>query len=114
LILRAIFFAKTGSGQAERNLKQGSCFTVCAGEVEKITIFRDNPQGVVAVKFVEGGAAQLAIEKMHRAKMAGREVTCEYFDNITDYRVKEDEKKVQERVDSFDDFLNEDVNPNKI
>ena len=25
-------------------------------QVEKITIFRDNPMGVVAVKFIEGGA----------------------------------------------------------
>ena len=57
--------------------------------------------GVVAVKFVEGGAAQLAIEKVHRSKMAGREVTCEYFDNITDYRMKEDETKVEERTESF-------------
>ena len=84
------------------------------GEVEKITVFKDNPLGVVAVKFVEGGAAQLAIERMHRAKMAGREVTCEYFDNITDYRMKEDEKQVEKRIDSFGDFLNEDVNPDKI
>ena len=45
--------------------------------------------------------AQLAIEQVHRSKMAGREVTCEYFDNITDYRMKEDETKVEERVESF-------------
>ena len=72
------------------------------GEVEKITVFKDNPLGVVAVKFVEGGAAQLAIERLHRAKMAGREVTCEYFDNITDYRMKEDEKQVEKCADARD------------
>ena len=84
------------------------------GEVEKITIFQNNPDGVVSVRFKEGGAAEMAIETLHRSKMAGREVTCEYFDGITDYRVKETAEVAKAREEDFGDWLEQDSNPDKI
>ena len=43
-----------------------------------------------------------------------RQVTCEYFDGITDYRWKEDDEVTQQRVEDFDSFLTSGANPNKI
>ena len=84
------------------------------GEVEKITIFQNNPDGVVSVRFKEGGAAEMAIETLHRSKMAGREVTCEYFDGITDYRVKVTAEVAKAREEDFGDWLEQDSNPDMI
>ena len=45
-----------------------------------------------------------------------REVRCEYFDGITDYRVipEADAKAEGARLEAFGDFLNTEHNPNKI
>ena len=83
------------------------------GDLEKITVFENSPEGVVTVKFTEGAAAEIAMESMNGAKVTGRQVKCEHFDGIADYRVKESEEQAQQRVEEFEDWLHTE-NPNKI
>jgi HIV Tat-specific factor 1 len=83
------------------------------GDLEKITVFENSPEGVVTVKFTEAAAAEIAVGSMDGAKMSGRQVKCEYFDGITDYRVKESEEQAQQRVEEFEDWLHTE-NPNKL
>eukprot|EP01051_Picozoa_sp_SAG22_P003828 SAG22_NODE_192_length_15668_cov_4.492389_2_plen_126_part_00 len=44
----------------------------------------------------------------------GRPITCEFFDGITDYRMKDDAATEKQRVADFGDWLAGGSNPNKI
>lgn len=82
------------------------------GNVEKITIFSKNPQGVVIVKFTQPTAASEAAayyngEKAPK-KFGGREMEAVYWDGVTDYTVKDfvkEEKETEQRLDEFGDWL---------
>jgi len=86
------------------------------GELEKVHIFQKNVLGVVSVRFKESAAAAMCIEGMNSKKMAGRVVTVEYFDGVTDHRVKDTDELEQQRIAEFGSWLEGDdqANPNKI
>ena len=81
------------------------------GTVEKITIFSKHPSGVVIVKFAQPNAASDAVNRFNRTSFdvgSKKTVEASYWDGVTDYTVKDDEKEAQDaekRLDEFGDWL---------
>eukprot|EP00956_Cyclotella_meneghiniana_P031056 scaffold80424_cov70-Cyclotella_meneghiniana.AAC.4 len=81
------------------------------GTVEKITIFSKHPSGVVIVKFAQPNAASDAVNRFNGTSFDGgskKTVEASYWDGVTDYTVKDDEKEAQDaekRLDEFGDWL---------
>eukprot|EP00457_Paulinella_chromatophora_P005683 gb/GEZN01005700.1/.p1 GENE.gb/GEZN01005700.1/~~gb/GEZN01005700.1/.p1 ORF type:complete len:501 (-),score=110.82 gb/GEZN01005700.1/:176-1678(-) len=79
------------------------------GEIEKITVFEGNAEGVVAIKFKLPSSAKACIELMHDRFFAQRQIVCEFFDG-TDYRVGVEAAEgqiddLEKRVEEFGKFL---------
>lgn len=75
------------------------------GEVEVLTVFERNPEGVVAIKFVEPEAAVKCLEVMNGRFFAKRQLVAEWYDGVTNYKVKETEADQKHRLDAFGDWL---------
>jgi len=75
------------------------------GEVEKIKVFERNPEGVVAVKFEDASAAARCIEVMNGRFFGGRQLEADYYDQFTNYTVKETDTQQESRIESFGDWL---------
>lgn len=95
VILKNVFDAATAEYDVIREDMAEGC-SVC-GEVEKITVFERNAEGVVAVKFVSSEAAKRCIELMDRRWYDRRKISASFFDGTTDYRYKESEEDRQRR-----------------
>eukprot|EP00871_Galdieria_phlegrea_P000399 jgi/Galph1/135/GphlegSOOS_G4803.1 len=78
------------------------------GELEKVTVFEKNPEGVVAVRFQSAAAAESCIEVMSGRWFGGRQLVAEYYDGKTDYRHKETEEERKQRIKNFEDWLGAD------
>jgi len=93
-----------------KNEIQEECTRI--GPVEKITVFEDNPLGVVSVKFKHPKDAHECINRMNRRYFDQRILECFYWDGSTDYRSKETEEEQMERLENFgEDLLHENANP---
>eukprot|EP00953_Heterococcus_sp_UTEX-ZZ885_P010033 5866-Heterococcus_DN1.PRE.7 len=79
------------------------------GPLEKITVFSRNAAGPVVVKFGTAYAAEECIKRMEGRWFGKRKLRCHYWDGITNYVVKEDDSKEQERLDEFGDWLENQV-----
>lgn len=77
------------------------------GEPEKMTLFTKNPQGVVVVKFKTAYSAAECIKLMHNRFFAGRQLTCTYWDGVTDYTVEVAEEVEEQRIEQFGDWIEE-------
>ena len=81
------------------------------GEPEKITLFAQNPQGVIVVKFKTAFAAAACVEVMHQRFFGGRQLACTYWDGATDYTVQptsaESDQVEAHRVGHFGDWIDE-------
>jgi len=55
------------------------------GKIEKITVFDGNPEGVIAIKFVNSASAEKCIDIMHGRFFGGRQIVCQFFDGHTNY-----------------------------
>jgi HIV Tat-specific factor 1 len=78
------------------------------GAVEKITIFANNPRGVVIVKFAQPAAASEAIKLWDGRIFNGRKVEATFWDSVTDYNVRDEEKEkaeTEKRHEQFGDWL---------
>jgi HIV Tat-specific factor 1 len=80
------------------------------GEIDKITVFSQNPLGIVVIKYKTSFAAQECIRVMDGRYFAGRRLTAHYWDGVTNYSstnnpatATEDEDKA--RLDDFGDWL---------
>ncbi|GJQ11646.1 hypothetical protein GpartN1_g3437.t1 [Galdieria partita] len=78
------------------------------GEIEKLTVFERNPEGVVAVRFRSPAAAESCIELMSGRWYGGRQLEAEFYDGKTDYRYKETEQERKERIKKFEEWLGAD------
>lgn len=78
----------------------GSC-----GAIEKLHVFEGNADGVVLVKFQDGGGARRCIDVMHGRWYDRRKVDAEYYDGVTDYRVKETAAERAEREAKWQAWL---------
>jgi RNA recognition motif-containing protein len=79
------------------------------GTVEKITVFSNNPAGVMIVKFANPTAASEAVTKFNGMVLRnGRKVVASYWDGVTDYTCRDEvteEKEAEKRLDEFGDWL---------
>jgi len=71
------------------------------GVVEKVTIFKNTPEGIIAVKFAKPSGSAACIDVMNNRWFARRRVECVYWDGETDYRVKETEEEEEARLEAF-------------
>lgn len=84
------------------------------GDLDKITVFRKHPEGVMMVKFKNPSAAAACVEQMNGRWFDSRRVECHFWDNVTDYRGHEDPeeaavaaKEEAARLESFGRWLEE-------
>lgn len=79
------------------------------GELDKVTVFSQNPAGVVVVKFKTSFAAQECIRVMDGRFFGGNKVKCHYWDGVTNYgtdnKGMDDDVKEEERLHEFGDWL---------
>jgi HIV Tat-specific factor 1 len=80
------------------------------GTVEKITIFSKHPAGVIIVKFAQPNAASDAVNSFNgQLRDDGKsKVEASYWDGVTDYTVRDEEKEAKDaekRLDEFGDWL---------
>ncbi len=89
------------------------------GDVEKITIFSRNPQGVVIVKFKQPTAASKAIEYYNGKEgvKEGPKIEATFWDGVTDFTVRnqeKDKKEMDDRLDAFGNWLDEQDLPEEL
>jgi HIV Tat-specific factor 1 len=75
------------------------------GPIEVLTVFENNPQGVVAIKFQEPEDAEACIKKMDGRWFDKRQIHAEWYDGVSNYKVAEKEDDIQKRLDDFGDWL---------
>lgn len=75
------------------------------GEVEKITVFSKHVQGVAIIKYAQPGAASDAVKELNGQpwKDVG-EIDASFWDGVTDYTFREDEKEQKEMEKRHDEF----------
>jgi len=75
------------------------------GIVEKVKIFQRNPEGVVIVKFEEHFEAEECLKAMNGRWFAKRQLEAFYYDDFTNYEVRETEEQAEERIKRFEDWV---------
>jgi len=76
------------------------------GPVEKMHFFRENPNGVIKVKFQSALHAEECIKKMNGRFFDGRQIKCFFWDGKTDYKVvRESKEEIERRIDEFGKWL---------
>jgi len=83
------------------------------GQIDKLTVFEGNPQGVVAIKFKKPSAAEKCIKLMNGRFFAGRKLEVDYFDGVTNYKVQDSEDLQQKRLKEFGDWLEQGTPDNR-
>eukprot|EP01138_Halocafeteria_seosinensis_P016273 gb/GECG01016603.1/.p1 GENE.gb/GECG01016603.1/~~gb/GECG01016603.1/.p1 ORF type:complete len:519 (+),score=101.82 gb/GECG01016603.1/:1-1557(+) len=99
--------AKSGSTEKLKDDLRSECQAEF-GDVSKVTVFENNPEGVVLVKFKNDGAAAKCLHSMNQRNHSGRTLIAEFYDGITDYRCdthQVDEEEEEERLDEFGEWL---------
>ncbi|KAL7574937.1 hypothetical protein ACA910_010761 [Epithemia clementina (nom. ined.)] len=100
------------------------------GDVEKMTVFEKNPEGVVVVKFTKPGAASEAVRALNGREwnkgsgsgttttQAKRLLRVIYWDGVTDYTVRDNEEKelieMVKRQEEFGDWLEKQELPEEL
>merc|ERR1719204_503035 len=75
------------------------------GPIDKLTIFEGSRTGTIAVKYKNPAGAKKCVEAMHGRWFACRQVICEYWDGVTDFRIKETEEEEEARIKAFQAYL---------
>lgn len=79
------------------------------GEVKKVIIYENNPEGVATVSFKDIDMADHCCDYLdNRVWTNGRVITCETWDGVTNYQVEETEEDKQKRIDEWHNFLESD------
>jgi hypothetical protein len=109
IVLQPMFDRDTATEDTLAQLEKivrGECEK--CGAVEKITIFANNPRGVIIVKFTQPAAASEAIKLWHGRELDGRKVNATFWDSVTDYNVRDEEKEkaeMEKRHEQFGSWL---------
>lgn len=69
------------------------------GEIDKITVFSEHPNGVVIIKFGTSFAAQDCISKMEGRYFGGSKIKAMFWDGITNYAAVKGSRKTNAPVD---------------
>ena len=56
------------------------------GDIAKLSLFSKHPEGVIMIKFKSSGAAAEAISTFNGRWFGGRQIVCQFYDGVTDYR----------------------------
>ena len=80
------------------------CTEKC-GQVKKVDIYDNNPEGVALVHFIEFEGADKCEQLMNGRFFAGRKLTAEHWDGRTKYRIEETEEEAEKRLKEWQDFL---------
>ncbi|XP_057306508.1 HIV Tat-specific factor 1 homolog [Hydractinia symbiolongicarpus] len=78
------------------------------GEIKKVLVFDRNPEGVASILFHEPEFADKCIEAMNGRFYAGRTISAETYDGVTNYQVEETEEEFEKRVSEWERFIAED------
>ena len=70
------------------------------GEVDKMTVYEHNEDGVVVVKFKQVEAAERCVREMRGRRFGGREIGVEWWDG-RDYSVRETAEEEKARLERF-------------
>ena len=103
VVLRNIFDPKDVDYKIVRDDMEEGCGE--CGAIEKVTVFEGNTDGVVVVKYRDGGGARKCVEVMNGRWYAQRKVSAEYYDGVTDYRVKESAAERKDREKAWAKWL---------
>lgn len=76
-----------------------------AGEVDKAYVFKNNPDGVISIKFKTAVAAAECIKIFNGRFFACRQISCEYWDGVSNYKVEENEETTKARLEAFGSWL---------
>lgn len=77
------------------------------GVVEKLKVFKNNPEGVVSVRFQEPEAANKCIQLMNGRWFGGRQVEAHLYDGVTNYAVKPAKESWEEQEARLEAFARE-------
>ncbi|EGG18201.1 RNA-binding region RNP-1 domain-containing protein [Cavenderia fasciculata] len=75
------------------------------GEIQSITIFERNPDGVATIKFKDFEAAEKCVALMEGRYFAQRKLTADFYDGFTDYHVEETEEEKEQRLKVWEQYL---------
>jgi len=75
------------------------------GPVETIKLFERNPDGVVAVKFKFPLTAQRCVRMMDGRFFDKRKISVDFYDDFSNYDVKETVEEKQEKQNRFDEWI---------
>lgn len=78
------------------------------GEIKKVLVFDRNPEGVASILFHEPEFADKCIEAMNGRFYAGRTISAETYDGVTNYQVEETEEEFEKRLSEWERFIAED------
>jgi len=68
--------------------------------------FKNNPKGIVKIKFASALHAEECIKSMNGRFFDGREIVSYFWDGKTDFRlVKESAEEQEKRINDFGDWL---------
>ena len=63
------------------------------GQIEKLTVFSKNPQGVVILKFSQPVVASRTVKEFNGRIFNGRKIDATFWDGVTDYTVVDEERE---------------------
>jgi RNA recognition motif-containing protein len=78
------------------------------GVVEKITVFSKHAEGIIIIKFTQPTAASTAVTEFDGRELNGRRIEAIFWDGVTDYTVRNEEKEKEEseiRQEEFGKWL---------
>ncbi|XP_072019496.1 17S U2 SnRNP complex component HTATSF1-like [Amphiura filiformis] len=78
------------------------------GDVKKVMIFDNHPDGVASVKYKDGDSADVCVLALNGRWFAQRQLVAEIWDGKTDYKVEETDKERDVRLKKWEEFLKED------
>lgn len=83
------------------------------GEVNKVLIFDNHPEGVTSVKFKDADDADKCVAALNGRWFAKRQLTAELWDGKTDYKVEETDQEREARIAQWAKFLEDDSKKDK-
>ncbi|ELP91928.1 hypothetical protein EIN_399680 [Entamoeba invadens IP1] len=75
------------------------------GPVDRVIVFSTNPQGVVMLKFYTNDVAEKCIKLMNGRWFDQRQLTCEYYDGFTNYKIEESKEQKEKRIKEWSEYV---------
>ena len=112
IVLKHVFtlnqLSETHDEDAFLKVLESTLYKECSemGTVEKITIFSQNPEGVVVIKFTQPSAATDAIKAFDGRSLVPNhnKVEAIFWDGVTDYTVRDEHREREETEQRHDEF----------